>query len=76
MTSGSNGSPRWVRDCNFDILRDLGIKYIFGVPGTNEIPIIDGCYIPSNNLNLTYVQCLHEKIAGKNAVQRNNGAAR
>ena len=29
---------RWNRDYLFDILRTLGIRYMFGVPGTNEIP--------------------------------------
>jgi len=52
---------RWVRDYVFDILRDLGIHYMFGVPGTNEIPIIDGCAIPGNDV--TYIECLHENIA-------------
>ena len=27
------------RDVVFDYLRDLGVAYLFGVPGTNEIPI-------------------------------------
>jgi benzoylformate decarboxylase len=52
---------RWARDYLFDILRDLGIHTIFGVPGTNEIPMIDGCEIPENRV--TYVECLHENIA-------------
>lgn len=62
MTSKNDGSPRrWIRDYVFDALRDLGIEYMFGVPGTNEIPIIDGCDVAANNV--TYVQCLHENIA-------------
>jgi benzoylformate decarboxylase len=52
---------RWTRDYLFDILRDLGIHAIFGVPGTNEIPFIDGCSIPENEV--TYIECLHENIA-------------
>jgi benzoylformate decarboxylase len=52
---------RWARDYVFDILRQLEIHYIFGVPGTNEIPIIDGCSIPGNQV--TYIECLHENIA-------------
>lgn len=52
---------KWIRDYVFDALRDLGIGCIFGVPGTNEIPIIDGCDIPSNRVK--YIQCLHENIA-------------
>jgi benzoylformate decarboxylase len=49
------------RDIIFDYLRDLEVRYIFGVPGTNEIPIIDGTSIPENGV--TYVPCLHENIA-------------
>lgn len=52
---------RWIRDYVFDAMRDLGIRYMFGVPGTNEIPVIDGCDVPSNGVE--YVQCLHENIA-------------
>ena len=52
---------RWTRDYVFDILRELGIHYIFGVPGTNEIPIIDGTAYPENDVQ--YIECLHENIA-------------
>jgi benzoylformate decarboxylase len=61
MPAAQSSPNRWTRDYVFDILRDLEIRYIFGVPGTNEIPIIDGCDIPDNGV--TYVQCLHENIA-------------
>lgn len=54
-------AKRWTRDYLFDILSDLGIHYIFGVPGTNEIPIIDGTLKPENNVK--YIECLHENIA-------------
>lgn len=52
---------RWTRDYIFDILKQLGIHYIFGVPGTNEIPIIDGTSYPENGVR--YIECLHENIA-------------
>ncbi|HEY4597178.1 MAG TPA: thiamine pyrophosphate-binding protein, partial [Thermoanaerobaculia bacterium] len=52
---------RWTRDYVFDILRELDIHYIFGAPGTNEIPIIDGTAIESNHVS--YIECLHENIA-------------
>jgi benzoylformate decarboxylase len=52
---------RWNRDYLFDILRALGIRHIFGVPGTNEIPIIDGTAYPENGVQ--YIECLHENIA-------------
>ncbi len=54
-------ATRWTRDYLFDILRDLEIQYMFGVPGTNEIPMIDGCSLPENDV--TYIECLHENIA-------------
>jgi len=52
---------RWTRDYVFDVLKELGIHYIFGVPGTNEIPIIDGTSYVENEVH--YVECLHENIA-------------
>jgi benzoylformate decarboxylase len=52
---------RWARDYVFDILKELGIHQIFGVPGTNEIPIIDGTAYPENQVD--YIECLHENIA-------------
>ncbi len=54
-------TTRWTRDYVFDILKDLGIHYIFGVPGTNEIPIIDGTSYPENEVR--YIEYLHENIA-------------
>ena len=56
-------ATRWTRDYVFDILRELGIGYLFGVPGTNEIPIIDGCEAPENKDKVRYIECLHENIA-------------
>ena len=62
MASEKPQEPRrWARDYVFDILRALGIRYIFGVPGTNEIPIIDGTSYPENDVQ--YIECLHENIA-------------
>lgn len=61
MKKAINTPTRWTRDYLFDILKDLGIKYIFGVPGTNEIPIIDGTSYPENGVR--YIECLHENIA-------------
>jgi benzoylformate decarboxylase len=37
MSSERTQEQRWTRDYVFDILRALGIHYIFGVPGTNEM---------------------------------------
>ncbi|WP_280340942.1 thiamine pyrophosphate-binding protein [Nocardia abscessus] len=49
------------RDIIFDYLRDVGTEYAFGVPGTHEIPLLDGTTIPENGVE--YVPCLHENIA-------------
>ncbi|MFX0579008.1 thiamine pyrophosphate-binding protein [Nocardia nepalensis] len=54
-------TTRLGRDIIFDYLRDAGIEYAFGVPGTHEIPLIDGTTIPENGVS--YVPCLHENIA-------------
>ncbi|MEV0340766.1 thiamine pyrophosphate-binding protein [Nocardia sp. NPDC050713] len=54
-------SPRLGRDIIFDYLREVGIEYAFGVPGTHEIPLLDGTTIPENGVE--YVPCLHENIA-------------
>lgn len=61
MTEEQAKPRRWTRDYIFDVLRDLGIHTIYGVPGTNEIPIIDGTSYPENEVE--YVECLHENIA-------------
>ncbi len=53
--------PVRARDVIFSFLRKAGVGYLFGVPGTNEIPIIDGTDVPSNHV--TYVPCLHENSA-------------
>ncbi|MFL5805816.1 MAG: thiamine pyrophosphate-binding protein [Roseiflexaceae bacterium] len=54
-------TQRWTRDYVFDILRELDIRYLFGVPGINESPIIDGCSLKQNQV--TYIECLHENNA-------------
>lgn len=49
------------RDVIFEYLRNAGVEYLFGVPGTNEIPIIDGTDVPEYGIG--YIPCLHENIA-------------
>ena len=61
MAAAKAETKKWIRDYVFEALRDVGIQYIFGVPGTNEIPVIDGCDVSSNDVQ--YIQCLHENIA-------------
>ena len=45
----------------FRYLKALGVECLFGVPGTNEIPLIDGTSVQANGVK--YVPCLHENIA-------------
>jgi len=49
------------RDVVLDYLRDVGVEYLFGVPGTNEVPLIDGTNEPDAGID--YIPCLHENIA-------------
>jgi benzoylformate decarboxylase len=49
------------RDVVLDYLRDVGIEYLFGVPGTNEVPLIDGTN--EADARIRYIPCLHENIA-------------
>ncbi|WP_024803238.1 thiamine pyrophosphate-binding protein [Nocardia sp. BMG51109] len=49
------------RDLILDYVREAGIEYAFGVPGTHEIPLIDGTTLPENEMS--YIPCLHENIA-------------
>ncbi|SFS99256.1 thiamine pyrophosphate-binding protein [Saccharopolyspora flava] len=49
------------RDIIFDYLAHAGVDRLYGVPGTNEIPLIDGTDVPENGIS--YVPCLHENIA-------------
>lgn len=49
------------RDVIYQYLNDLEVGYLFGVPGTNEIPIIDGASALGSPVR--YIPCLHENIA-------------
>ncbi|WP_040784702.1 thiamine pyrophosphate-binding protein [Nocardia pneumoniae] len=59
--SSSTPPRRLGRDIIFDYLRAVGTEYAFGVPGTHEIPLLDGTTLPENGVE--YVPCLHENIA-------------
>lgn len=54
-------NPRLGRDIIFDYLKTAGVDRLYGVPGTNEIPLIDGTDVPEHRVE--YVPCLHENIA-------------
>ena len=43
-----------------EILRLEGVKYVFGVPGTTELPFLDAL---EGNLDIKYISSLHEIIA-------------
>lgn len=49
------------RDIIFDYLRHAEVDRMYGVPGTNEIPLIDATDDPERQVK--YVPCLHENIA-------------
>src|SRR3954471_10506286 len=53
------------RDLLFDYLAHLGIPYIFGNPGTTELPLVDGC---NDHPSVEYVLSLHEDIAVAQAI--------
>lgn len=48
------------RELLFEVLKEQGIRYVFGVEGTTELPLIDGC---AERQGVRYVQTLHENIA-------------
>jgi benzoylformate decarboxylase len=48
------------RDVFFEYLEDQEIPYIFGNPGTTELPFVDGC---NDHPSVRYVLALHEDIA-------------
>lgn len=48
------------RDLFFAFLEDQGVEYIFGNPGTTELPLLDGC---RDHPSVRYVLSLHEDIA-------------
>lgn len=48
------------RDIFFEFLEEQGIPYIFGNPGTTELPLIDGC---ADHPSVRYVLSLHEDVA-------------
>ena len=43
-----------------ETLIDEGVRYIFGNPGSTELPFMDALV---NENRLTYVLCLHESVA-------------
>lgn len=50
---------RLVRDLLFDAMKAEGIPYLFGNPGTTELPIVQGCA----EQGIEYVLSLHEDVA-------------
>lgn len=53
-------SPVLCRDIFFDFLEKQEISYIFGNPGTTELPLVDGC---RDHPSVRYELSLHEDIA-------------
>ena len=48
------------RDIFFQYLEHHGIEFLFGNPGTTELPLVDGC---NDHPKVSYVMSLHEDIA-------------
>ena len=48
------------RDIFFEYLVEQGVRYIFGNPGTTELPMVDGC---NDYPSIEYVLSLHEDVA-------------
>ena len=48
------------RDIFFEYLVSHGVRYIFGNPGTTELPLVDGC---NDYPSIEYVLSLHEDVA-------------
>lgn len=48
------------RDVFFAYLEDQKVRYIFGNPGTTELPLLDGC---RDHPSVEYVLSLHEDVA-------------
>lgn len=65
MESTSTRETALGRDLLFAYLVELGIPYIFGNPGTTELPLVDGC---NDHPSVEYVLSLHEDIAVAQAI--------
>ena len=48
------------RDIFFAYLEHNGVPFLFGNPGTTELPLVDGC---NDHPAVRYVMALHEDIA-------------
>ena len=48
------------RDLVFELLEQQAIPFLFGNPGTTELPLVDGC---NDHTSVQYVMALHEDIA-------------
>lgn len=48
------------RDILLDAMQAQGISFLFGNPGTTELPVVDGCCVQRN---IRYVMALHEDIS-------------
>lgn len=59
-TRSSHGTVALGRDIFFEFLVEQGIPYVFGNPGTTELPLLDGF---SDYPSVRYVLSLHEDVA-------------
>ena len=51
---------RTVSDVFIDQISEWGVKYVFGLPGTSSLGLVDAC---RKNSKITYIQVRHEQTA-------------
>ncbi|MDE0437821.1 MAG: thiamine pyrophosphate-binding protein [bacterium] len=61
------------RDIFFEYLVSQGVRYIFGNPGTTELPMVDGC---NDYPSIKYVLSLHEDVAVGEAIGYARGSGK
>ncbi len=68
--SGSTGRGR---DIFFEYLVSQGVRFIFGNPGTTELPLVDGC---NDYPSVEYILSLHEDVAVAQAIGYARGSGK
>lgn len=56
----ARATSKLCRDLFFEYLEAAGVEYLFGNPGTTELPLVDGC---NEHPSVRYVLSLHEDVA-------------
>ena len=56
-----SSTPYWTRNYLFSLLREHGIHHVFGLPGPDLLPLLEGTYYPENDV--TYIEHQRETSA-------------